>query len=49
MPDADELARCIEDCPRTWFDDPNGSPDHRRHLAAHYAEEIRAEFTRRAS
>ena len=28
-----------------WFDDPNGSPDHRRHLAGHYAEEIRNEFT----
>jgi CO/xanthine dehydrogenase FAD-binding subunit len=27
-----------------WFDDPNGSPDHRRHLAKHYAEEIRTEL-----
>jgi CO/xanthine dehydrogenase FAD-binding subunit len=27
-----------------WFDDPNGTPDHRRHLAKYYAEEIRAEL-----
>lgn len=27
-----------------WFDDPNGSPSHRRHLAKHYAEEIRTEL-----
>ena len=46
MPDADELARRIDELPdELWFDDPNGSPDHRRHLAVHYAEEIRAEFT----
>ena len=46
MPDADALARRIGELPdELWFDDPNGSPDHRRHLAGHYAEEIRAEFT----
>ena len=46
MPDADALARRIDELPdELWFDDPNGSPDHRRHLAGHYAEEIRAEFT----
>ena len=28
-----------------WFDDPNGTPDHRRHLAKHYAEEIRIELS----
>lgn len=28
-----------------WFDDPNGTPDHRRHLAKHFAEEIRAELS----
>jgi CO/xanthine dehydrogenase FAD-binding subunit len=45
MPDADVLARRLDELPdELWFDDPNGSPDHRRHLAAHYAEEIRAEF-----
>jgi CO/xanthine dehydrogenase FAD-binding subunit len=46
MPDADALARRILEVPdELWFDDPNGTPDHRRHLAAHYAEEIRTEFT----
>lgn len=28
-----------------WFDDPNGSPDHRRHLAKYYAEQIRTELS----
>jgi CO/xanthine dehydrogenase FAD-binding subunit len=27
-----------------WFDDPNGTPDHRRHLARHFADEIRSDF-----
>jgi CO/xanthine dehydrogenase FAD-binding subunit len=27
-----------------WFDDPNGTPDHRRHLAKYFAEEIRTEL-----
>ena len=27
-----------------WFDDPNGTPDHRQHLAKHFAEEIRVEL-----
>ncbi len=46
MPDADALTGRIHELPAAvWFDDPNGSPDHRRHLAEHYAEEIRAEFT----
>ncbi|MGO4441771.1 xanthine dehydrogenase family protein subunit M [Mycobacterium sp. 2YAF39] len=45
MPDADALARRIDELPEAlWFDDPNGSPDHRHHLARHFAEEIRAEF-----
>jgi len=45
IPSADELSRRIDDLPdELWFDDPNGSPDHRRHLAGHYAEEIRSEF-----
>jgi hypothetical protein len=45
MPSADELSRRIDDLPDDlWFDDPNGSPDHRRLLAGHFAEEIRAEF-----
>jgi len=46
VPDADDLALCIGELPdELWFNDPNGSPDHRRHLAVHYGEEIRAEFT----
>ncbi|MCV7421030.1 FAD binding domain-containing protein [Mycobacterium yunnanensis] len=44
-PSADELAaavNAIDD--EVWFDDPNGSPGHRKHLARHYAEEIRTEL-----
>ena len=32
-----------------WFDDPNGTPGHRKHLARHYAEEIRTELDTRAA
>ena len=45
MPDADTLQDRIDSLPEDlWFDDPNGTPDHRRHLAKHYAEQIRSEF-----
>ena len=45
LPDAGALQHDIDAIPdEVWFDDPNGTPDHRRHLAKHYAEEIRAEF-----
>lgn len=45
-PDADALAGRIGELPdELWFDDPNGSPGHRRHLALYYAEQIRAELT----
>ena len=45
VPDAETLQDHIDAIPDdVWFDDPNGTPDHRRHLAKHYAEEIRAEF-----
>lgn len=45
VPDADSLQGQIDAIPaQVWFDDPNGTPDHRRHLAKHYAEEIRIEF-----
>jgi CO/xanthine dehydrogenase FAD-binding subunit len=45
MPDADALQHAIDLLPDDiWFDDPNGAPDHRRHLAKHYAEEIRTEL-----
>jgi CO/xanthine dehydrogenase FAD-binding subunit len=46
VPDADALQQRIDALPDdVWVDDPNGTPDHRRHLAMHYAEEIRAEFS----
>ena len=45
LPDADALAHSIDSIPDDlWFDDPNGTPDHRRHLARHFAEEIRGEL-----
>lgn len=46
VPGADELRRSIESLPAdVWFDDPNGTPEHRRHLAGHFADEILAEMT----
>jgi CO/xanthine dehydrogenase FAD-binding subunit len=46
VPDADALRQSIDAIPQDmWFDDPNGAPGHRRHLARHYAEEIRIEFS----
>jgi CO/xanthine dehydrogenase FAD-binding subunit len=45
LPQSDELAERIDAIADTvWFDDPNGSPAHRRHLARHFAEEIRVEL-----
>jgi hypothetical protein len=45
VPDADTLAHSIDSIPEdVWFDDPNGTPDHRRHLARHFGEEIRGEL-----
>lgn len=45
IPDADALQQRIDALPdEVWFDDANGTPDHRRHLAKHYAEEIRIEL-----
>ncbi|MGP3950171.1 FAD binding domain-containing protein [Streptomyces sp. 7N604] len=45
MPDARTLQQCIDVIPAdVWFADPNGSPDHRRHLTKHFAEEIRREL-----
>ena len=33
MPDADTLQESVDAIPEAvWFDDPNGTPDHRRHL-----------------
>ena len=46
MPDAETLQQSIDAIPDdVWFDDPNGTPDHRRHLAKHFAEEIRIELS----
>ncbi|MCC9307356.1 FAD binding domain-containing protein [Kitasatospora sp. RB6PN24] len=45
MPDARTLAQSIDVVPAdVWFADPNGTPDHRRHLTHHFAEEIRREL-----
>ena len=45
VPDAEQLQERIDRLPdEVWFDDANGAPDHRRHLAKHYAEEIRVEL-----
>jgi CO/xanthine dehydrogenase FAD-binding subunit len=50
VPDAEDLQARLDALPGdVWFDDPNGSPDHRRHLAKHYAEEIRTELATGAS
>lgn len=48
MPAADTLQAAIDGLPAgIWFADANGTPDHRWHLAKHYAEEIRAELSAR--
>jgi CO/xanthine dehydrogenase FAD-binding subunit len=47
VPEADALQQRIDELPgQVWFDDANGTPDHRRHLAKYYADEIRAELAR---
>ena len=45
VPGADELRSAVDAIPDdVWFADPNGTPDHRRHLTRYFAEQIRAEF-----
>jgi hypothetical protein len=45
VPDADTLQEHMDAIPTEfWFADANGTPEHRRHLAKHYAEEIRIEL-----
>lgn len=45
LPSADELREAIDALPAdVWFDDANGTPEHRRHLARYYAEEMRVEL-----
>ena len=44
-PSAEDVAAAVDAiADDVWFDDPNGSPGHRKHLARHYAEEIRTEL-----
>ena len=45
-PDSVELAAALDENVRSdlYFDDPHGTPEHRRHLTYHYAEEIRIEL-----
>jgi CO/xanthine dehydrogenase FAD-binding subunit len=46
VPDARQLRERIDEIPDdVYFDDPNGTPAHRRHLIRHFAEEIRAELS----
>lgn len=45
LPDDRTLRQRLDDLPSDiWFDDPNGTPGHRRHLTQHFAEEIRREL-----
>ncbi|MEW2414615.1 FAD binding domain-containing protein [Streptomyces sp. NPDC046866] len=45
LPDAPGLQQGIDAIPSdVWFADPNGTPDHRRHLTTYFAEEIRREL-----
>jgi CO/xanthine dehydrogenase FAD-binding subunit len=45
MPDARTLQHSIDVIPAdVWFADPNGTPEHRRHLTKHFTEEIRHEL-----
>ncbi|WP_327364450.1 MULTISPECIES: FAD binding domain-containing protein [unclassified Streptomyces] len=45
MPDAATLQQSIDVIPAdVWFADPNGTPEHRRHLTKHFAEEMRREL-----
>ena len=46
LPDPDSLRHTLDALPtEVWFDDPNGTPDHRLHLARHYVEEMRLELS----
>ena len=45
VPDSDTLQQSIDAiADDVWFDDPNGTPDHRRHLATYFAEQMRGEL-----
>lgn len=47
IPSARELKRTLDEgiSSEMYFDDPNGSPSHRRHLVYYYAEQIRQELS----
>lgn len=46
LPDASTLRRSVDAIPAgLWFADPNGTPEHRRHLTKYFAEEIRRELS----
>lgn len=46
MPSAEAVADAVDAIgDDVWFDDANGSPGHRKHLARHYAEDIRTELS----
>ncbi|MFJ4367757.1 FAD binding domain-containing protein [Streptomyces chartreusis] len=45
LPDGRALRESIDAVPTdVWYTDPNGTPEHRRHLTRHFAEEIRREL-----
>ncbi|MCX4524232.1 MULTISPECIES: xanthine dehydrogenase family protein subunit M [unclassified Streptomyces] len=45
MPDAGTLQQSLDVIPvDVWFADPNGTPEHRRHLTKHFVEEMRREL-----
>ncbi|MGW4754714.1 FAD binding domain-containing protein [Streptomyces chartreusis] len=45
LPDGRNLRESIDAVPAdVWYADPNGTPEHRRHLTRHFAEEIRREL-----
>lgn len=45
LPDGRTLRESIDAVPAdVWYADPNGTPDHRRRLTRHFAEEIRREL-----
>lgn len=49
MPTAEALRHRIDSISDdVWFDDPNGSPGHRHHLATYFAEQIRTELSMEA-
>jgi CO/xanthine dehydrogenase FAD-binding subunit len=46
VPDPDALQQSVDAiADDVWFDDANGTPDHRRHLTKYFAEEIRGELS----